>query len=111
MLAGKLRHRITIQERLNVQDPESGEMLPSWVDLHTSIACSVNPLSAREMIAAAAVQSKVIANIKIRHLDNLDAAMRILWRGKIYDIHGVIVDNESGLEWMTIPVSEGVNLG
>lgn len=108
MLAGKLRHRITIQERLNVQDPETGEILPTWTDLHTSIACSVNPLSAREMIAAAAVQSKVVANIKIRHLSNIDSEMRIIWRGKVYDIHGVIPDNESGLEWITLPVSVGV---
>ena len=111
MLAGKLRHRITIQERLDVQNPETGEILPTWTDLHTAIACSVYPLSAKEMIAAAAVQSRITANIKLRHLTNLDAHMRILWRGKVYDIHGVIVDNESGLEWMTIPISEGLTNG
>lgn len=111
MLAGKLRHRITIQERQNVQDPVSGEMLPSWAVLHSNIACSVNPLSAKELIAAAAVQSKVTARIMIRHLDNIDATMRILWRGKVYDIYGVLADYHSGLEWITLPVGEGLTDG
>ena len=37
--------------------------------------------------------------------------MRILHRGKIYNIEGVLPDDESGLQWLTLPYSEGVKDG
>lgn len=37
--------------------------------------------------------------------------MRITHRGKVYNIAGVLPDNMSGLEYITLPVSEGVNDG
>ena len=37
--------------------------------------------------------------------------MRIVHRGKYYNIHGVIPDAESGIEHLTLAVGEGVNLG
>lgn len=110
MRAGKLRHKVTIQAPSQTQDPITGEMLSGWVDF-ASIWASIEPLSAREFIAAQANQSEITARIVIRHRDDVLPTMRILHRGKVYAIHGVLADPKSGLEYLTLPVSEGVSDG
>lgn len=110
MRTGKLRHRITLQRPGLSQDPVSGEMLPGWQDV-APVWASIEPLSAREFIAAQAGQSEVSARIVIRHRTDVDATMRALYRGKVYNIHGVLADPKSGLEYLTLPVSEGVDNG
>nr|WP_028627661.1 phage head closure protein [Pseudomonas resinovorans] len=109
--AGRLRHRIDIQQRADVQDPVTGEMVPGWATVWAAVPCAIEPLSAREFIAAKATQSQVVARITLRFRDGLDASMRILHKGKIYNIAGLLPDKDSGLEYFTIPVSQGVNQG
>lgn len=111
MEAGKLRHRVTIQRQTSVQDPSTGAMATSWADVWTRVPAGVEPLSAREFIQSQAGQSEVTARITIRYREGLDATMRITHRGKVYNIEGVLPDNMSGLEYITLPVSEGVNDG
>lgn len=110
MRNGKLRHRVLIQQPTQVQDMVSGEEVPGWADV-ASVWASVEPLSAREFIAAQAGQSEITARVVIRHRADIDATMRILYRGQVYNIHGVLADPKSGLEYLTLPVSEGVNNG
>ncbi len=110
MRAGTLRHRIAIQRPEYAQDPVTGEMAPSWVEV-AKVYASIEPLSAREFIAAAATQSKVTARIVIRYRLGVDSTMRVQHRDKIYNIEGVLADKDSGLEYLTLPCSEGVNDG
>lgn len=109
--AGRLRHRVTFQSRANVQDPVTGETVIVWADAWTNIAAAVEPLSARELIAAQAQHSEVSARIIIRALAGLTAQHRAIHNGRIYNIEGVIPDPDSGLEWLTLPVSEGASDG
>lgn len=113
--AGRLRHKITIQQKKSVQDPDTGEMIESWTDVWTKVPAAIEPLSAREFIAAQAAQSEVKARITIRHRKGLDASMRILHQtsdGTVcYNIAGILRDNNSGREYSTLPVTEGVNEG
>ncbi|WP_420492557.1 phage head closure protein [Azorhizophilus paspali] len=111
MAAGRLRHRVDIQARQQTQDPFTGEIIDNWVTIWPSVPAAVEPLSAREFIAAQAVQSEVSARITIRYRDGLDASMRIVHRGKIYNPAGWLSDKESGLEYLSAPVSQGVNQG
>lgn len=110
MRAGKLRHRVRFERRTTVQDPDSGERVPGWEPVVT-VWASVEPLSSREFIAAQASQSEITARITIRHRTGIDATMRAVHRGQIYDIHGVLPDPKSGRHYLTLPVSEGVNDG
>tara|TARA_Y100000815_G_scaffold274502_1_gene308828 strand:- start:14816 stop:15148 length:333 start_codon:yes stop_codon:yes gene_type:complete len=110
MRAGKLRHKVTIQAPGLTQDPVSGEMLPGWTDF-ASVWASIEPLSARDFIAAQANQSEITARIVIRYREGILPTMRIIHRGKVYGIQGVLADADSGLEYLTIPVSEGVKDG
>lgn len=110
LAAGRLRHRVTIQKQTKMRT-DTGSVVVIWEDVHKDIAASIEPLSAREFVASEAFQSKVIARITIRYVENINATMRILHRQKIYNIAGILADKMSGIEYITIPVSEGVNDG
>lgn len=110
MQAGKLRHRVTIQEPVQLQDSESGGVVPSWLDIAT-VWAEVYPLSAREFISAQAEQSEVTTRITIRYRPGITNKHRILFRQQVFNITGVLPDPDSGMEYLTLPCSEGVNDG
>lgn len=112
MQAGKLRHRITFQGLDDVQDPESGEMIKGWVTVWDKVPASIEPLSVKDFIAAQATQSELSARITIRYREGVLPSMRILHRDKVYNIEGPpLADSKSGLEYLTLAVSAGVNNG
>ncbi|SDF69755.1 phage head-tail adaptor, putative, SPP1 family [Onishia taeanensis] len=110
MQTGKLRHRVTIERPMRTQDPTTGEMVSGWSAVAT-VWASIDPLSAREFIAAQAGQSEISARIIIRHREGLDASMRVVQGTRIYNIQGVLADPKSGRHYITLPVSEGVTDG
>lgn len=113
--AGKLRHRLTIQKLQNVADSSgevqdsNGDLVQEWVDVAT-VWGAIEPVSGREFISAQTEQSKIIARIVIRYRNDIDATMRIFhaYKDAYYNIEGILSDKESGLEYLTLPVSEGV---
>lgn len=109
LAAGRLRHTVRIEEFTQSRDSD-GYPTEYWSEWAT-VAAEVVPLSAREFVQSAQVQSQVVARITIRYREGLSATMRIIFRGQVYNIAGVLPDNWSGLEYITIPVSAGVNEG
>ena len=107
--AGRFRHWVDIQAPTDVQD-SAGEITRTWATI-ARVPAGIEPLSAREFIAAQAQQSKVTARVVLRPVDGLSAAMRIVIGSKIYNIEGVLPDPVTGGEYVTLPVSEGVNDG
>lgn len=107
--AGKLRHRVLIQQQVTTKD-EDGVQTTTWVDVAT-VWASVEPLSAREFIQSGQTHSAVTARITMRYRDGLSPSMRLVHRGEIFNIAGLLPDKVSGLEYITIPVSAGVNDG
>lgn len=123
MNSGKLRHRVRIDEYVGqigtddevIQDPVTGEVSRAWEPVAT-VWAAIEPLSAREYIQSQATQSQASARITIRHRDGLNAAMRLVHLingtpAKIYNPLAFLPDKDSGLEYMTIPCSEGVGEG
>lgn len=107
--AGRLRHRVLIQQQVTTRDGDGVEQT-AWVDVAT-VWASVEPLSAREFIQSGQTQSAVTARITMRYRDGLSPSMRLVHRGEIFNIAGLLPDKVSGLEYITIPVSAGVNDG
>jgi SPP1 family predicted phage head-tail adaptor len=107
MKSGDLRHRITLQNPVRTQNTSTGAITLSWEDVVT-VWASIKPLSTREFLAAQAAQSKVVGRIVIRYRAGVDATLRAVHNGKIYNIEGVMADADSGLEYLTLTVSEGV---
>lgn len=113
MLAGKLRHRIDIEEKTIPRDPVTGEFgEPVWVARWERCPARVEPLSARDLIAAQAAQSEATARMVIRYRPGVLATMRIVYRGEVYSIEGPpLEDDKSGRDYLTILVSKGVKDG
>lgn len=109
LAAGKLRHRVVVEEQVTVIN-SFGESDTDWAPF-ANVWAAIEPLSAREFLAASQVQSAVTCKIIMRNLPGLLPSMRILHRGKVYNIAGILTDPVSGLEYATIPCSEGVNEG
>lgn len=110
LAAGRLQHRVTLQGQVSTQDPVTGEMVTTWQDL-ADLWAHVEPLSVREFIQSGAGQTELSARITIRYRADVTSNMRLLHRGKIYNIEGALADKDSGLEYLTLPVSEGANEG
>lgn len=110
--AGKLRHRVTIQGVDYVRDA-AGLTREVWSTLPGmgKVYAAIEPLSAREFVQSASEQNAVTARITIRYRPNLPVRFRILHKAKIYNPAGVLADKESGLEYLTIPVTSGLNAG
>lgn len=112
MRAGDLRHRITFQALGPAQDPVTGEEIEGWATVWEKVPASVEPLSARDLIAAQAGQSEASGRMVIRYRPGVLPTMRILHRGDVYNIQGPpLPDPDSGLEYLTILVAKGVNDG
>lgn len=109
LASGKLRHRVEIQNPVEVQDQDTGAMEVTWVTIAT-VWAAIEPVSAREFVASESETSKVVARVTIRYRKNIDAKMRLYHRAKgfYYNIEGILSDKDSGLEYLTLPVSEGV---
>ena len=110
MQAGKLNKRVSLQRPARVQDPQTGAMTDGWLEVRKQWA-SIEPLSANAFIAAQAVQSKVSVRIVLRYRDDIASAWRVVHKGRVYNIEGVLPDDKSGLEYLTLPCSQGVNDG
>jgi SPP1 family predicted phage head-tail adaptor len=109
LVAGRLRHKLALQRKVQSVDPATGAILESW-RTYAHVHGEVSPASAREFQAAAAEQSEVRGKITIRYRADVDPTHCAIHRGRRYQILGVLPDNESGLEWMTLPVGEGVRV-
>jgi SPP1 family predicted phage head-tail adaptor len=108
-LSPRLRHRVTISRPVEARD-ESGEVVTSWAMVVDNLPAEIVPLSGREFIAAAAVQSEVTARITIRIMPGIDSTMRIAHDDRIYNIVAVLRD-PSLSRWLTLMCKEGVNDG
>lgn len=103
---GKLRHRVRIEQLVRTID-DNGDAIEVWATLAT-VWAAIEPLSAREFVASQSVQSGVSARITIRYRSDVRPSMRLIHGSKVYQIEGVLSDKDSGLEYITLPCTEGV---
>lgn len=87
MNIGDLRHRITVQ-KFTTTISENGFEVETWQDYKTVWASTSN-LSGREYYQAAAVQAEKTVKFLMRYTEGIDASMRILFKGKHYDITSI----------------------
>lgn len=107
--SGKLEHRVQLQRNAVTQNPQTGEMVTAWATVAT-VWADMNYQSVREFVAAGSEQSEVRGYAMIRYRSDVDASWRVLHRGKWFAILGVMPDNETGREHLTLALAEGVRL-
>ncbi len=87
MTIGELRQRITFQKLITTVN-ESGFEVETWEDVCT-VWAAVSNLHGREYFAAAAVQAENTVKFTVRYLSGIATTMRILFRGKQYNITAI----------------------
>lgn len=112
--SGDLRHRVRIEQQIQIKN-SYGESSPEWEEIGT-FWCQIRPISSRERLLAAEIQSDLTANIVMRYNSAIKASMRAVHvvngqDATIYNLSTPIRDPESGLDWMTLPASAGINQG
>jgi SPP1 family predicted phage head-tail adaptor len=111
MQAGRLRHRVSLEQFTTTLDSD-GERVEAWEDaVGFLIPAEIAPLSGKELIAAAATQSKVAARIVIRHRPGVVPSMRVVHRDTAYGIEAVVPDKVSGVDYLTLFCSAGAAEG
>ena len=108
MVAGTLRHTITIQKKTITTDSYGGTV-ETWTDV-SRVAALMEPLQGRELATAQTVNAETTTRITIRYFAGLIPANRIIFEGKFYNIQSV-VDVELRHREMIILASEGLNEG
>ncbi len=90
MEAGKLRHRVVIQENTPTRD-SYGDEVDSWSTWAT-VWGAVEPLTGREAFSAGANQrlAEVTHRIRIRYRSGVLPTMRVTWRSRTFNIQSVI---------------------
>lgn len=107
MRAGRLRHRVTIQQNAPTQN-SLGEPVDAWTT-YATVYADIRPLRTRELVAGGQVVAEVTTPIRIRRTSGVSAAMRVLHGSTVYSITGVLDFPERGE--MELVTTQGLNSG
>lgn len=77
MRAGALRHRITIQRRVETQGT-TGEVAWTWSDV-ADVYAAIEPISGREFFAAGQMQAPVDVRVRVRYRTGITEKMRVVF--------------------------------
>ncbi|WP_339684235.1 phage head closure protein [Gimesia maris] len=96
MEAGKLRHRIDIQQASESRN-DLGEVNESWSSLSERWA-SIEPLQGRELEHAQQISEDINFKITLRHMTGVTPEHRITFNGRTFHILSVINTMEQNKE-------------
>lgn len=117
-----MNHLISIEQGTKTQDPLTGEVTVTWTSFKDDVFCDIEALSVKDYIQSRANQADISVRVTIPFIRGLDSMgdiesnMRLVGQcachqGRIYNPKGVLEDNITGLEYVTLPCSQGVNDG
>lgn len=98
VMAGRLRHRITLQSR-SVTRSASGAEVVAWSDEKT-VWASIEPQRGREYMDGLQVHDEQITAIGIRYYSGVVPEWRVSWNSRTYDIIEVRNWDERNREMM-----------
>ena len=92
MKAGKLRHRIKVQNYSETQDA-MGQVIKGWTTCGIKWA-RVEPMSVNERLRAQQIDSKITHKITMRWFENFDPDQRFLFKDRHFYVKGTIKKDE-----------------
>ena len=110
MLAYRLRHRVTVQELVEVQDTTTGAVTREWENFIADVPAEVLTGAGKEFVSSGATQGEVTARINMRWFPGLTQKMRILWDTNQYNILSIETDM-TGRQEYRLKCSSGVTDG
>jgi SPP1 family predicted phage head-tail adaptor len=111
--SGKLRHKVTIEQKLVTDTNSYGEPVTTW-STYAAVWASIEPIQAREFTQYQAVNSDITHVIVVRHLFGVTPAMRIKYGTRVFEILGYMNTKELGVKGEILvkeipPPVEGMN--
>lgn len=98
MQAGKLSHRIKLQQMTGAGGQDStGQPQETWTDV-AEVWAAVEPIRGREYFAAQQVNAETTHRVRIRYLVGVTPMMRILFGARVLRIEAVINVDERNRE-------------
>ena len=110
MLAYRLRHRVTVQELVEVQDTTTGAVTREWQDFLANVPAEVLTGAGKEFVGSGATQGEITARINMRWFPGLTQKMRIIWDTNQYNIVSIETDITARQEYR-LKCSSGVTDG
>lgn len=111
MNAGKLRHRITVDEPMTTIEP-NGEEIVTFETVDT-VWGSIEPLTGRELLQENAIMGAMDTRFRLRwspKIDAINAKWRLTHRGVLYNIKS-IAHLQIGRREVEIMAQSGLNAG
>ena len=110
MQAGRLRHRVVIQNFATIELP-SGQEQEVWSDGKT-VWAEVNGISGREIVASGAEKVEITNRIWLRYRQDISASSRLRvingpYRGMVLEVAGPPIPDSKG-ELMEVLCKSGV---
>lgn len=103
-MIGRLRHRVTLQRFVAVDDGGGGTV-EDWQDVAT-VWAAVEPIRGRERLEAMQLEQAVDHRVVIRYRPGLDGRnMRVLYRGRALHVAAVINVEERN-RWLELLCEE-----
>lgn len=96
MRAGQLKHRVELQRAARVQNERSGQMEDTW-ETYATVWAKVEPLSGGEQVYAHQVAADTSHLVRMRFLEGVLAADRVLHGGRPLYITRPINVDERGI--------------
>ena len=96
MRAGRLRHRVTIQEKSAAQNT-TGEEIATGADVAT-VWAAVEPRRGSEFAELERAGAQITTRIVMRYRDGILPEMRVVFGSHVYDIRSVVHVDERGRE-------------
>lgn len=106
MQAGKLKHRITIQQPTVAKD-SVGQEIVTWTDFKT-VWAAIEPAVGNVYYTAKQLDAEVSGRIKLRYLTGLEPTMRIKYGDRYFSIVSILYPQESRKE-VHIMYKEGLD--
>lgn len=94
MRAGRLRHRVTMQDRVDTPDGNGGNVI-TWAD-NRVVWAAIEPKRGKEFYDSQTVNADIEGTITIRYFNGFDPTMRVNWtsRNRVFDIQAVVNSDE-----------------
>jgi SPP1 family predicted phage head-tail adaptor len=108
LTAGTFNRQVRIQRKTAGED-SLGEASQAWEDVAV-VWANIRHLNGKEYLSGAQEISKAVASIRIRYRDDITAAMRVIYRGAVYNIEAVLPDMQRR-EYVDLAASSGANDG
>lgn len=114
---GKYRHRISVERKVETQDPTTGEVSHTWepLTLSSDVTTAAVPAQCltgpgREARLSGAPQAAATLRVTCRWFPGLLQTDRVVWQSVAYDIAGIETDATGRREYR-ITCTGGLNDG